>query len=104
MSKPYPEVEKKKTKQAPPEDKITCIEPRQGEYVYRYYNKVLDETATQRFEGHLLLCFYCQDVVSDLEAIEDALAENMDVLAPAPDPVPADAVYAQALESEIIKR
>lgn len=74
--------------QASTEDEMICIEPEQGELVYKYYNEFLDKAATQRFEEHLVLCFYCQDIIFSLDVIEDALKENLDDLIPPPGPGP----------------
>ena len=115
------------TNQAPPKDKITCIEPGQGEFVYRYFNDFLDETATQRFEEHLLLCFGCQNIIFTLDAVEGVLAENLDEIIPPPvsvlvpavvnaitqnreiltsstDAAPVSAGYGQTMETKIIER
>jgi len=82
MTRPYRKLEKQQQKQPPPEDQLTCIEASQGERVYEYFNGILSEAASQRFEEHLLLCFRCQDTVLSLDAIFDLLAEKKDVFFP----------------------
>jgi putative zinc finger protein len=65
-----------KTKRAKQAREYVCIDPRLGRQVYNYYNDALPENEARRFEEHLLLCFRCQQIVFELDAITEAIKAN----------------------------
>lgn len=70
----------KRAKQKAREREFICIDPDLGKQVYDYYNLALPDHEAREFEAHLLLCFRCQEIVFELDAISDAIKANREHL------------------------
>lgn len=55
-----------------------CIDPEEGRLAHRYFSSVLSDEVARRFEAHLLMCFYCQEVILDLDRIFEIAREHRD--------------------------
>ncbi len=64
------------TKIANPAQQYICIDENVGKHLYSYFNEVLGGEEAQSFEGHLLLCFRCQESLLALDSVFDTIRAN----------------------------
>jgi hypothetical protein len=57
-----------------------CIASDMGARVFDYYNGAMSEEEERSFEGHLFLCFRCQNTFAELEALFETLERRYEEL------------------------